>query len=364
MERAEMASLYFLHQISGVGNRTLWRIKKEWGSFQALLEADQGALERSFLPTAVVASIKAGRQKDDMFLALEQTEKEGIKICTVEDEAYPELLTRIYDPPYLFYYLGNLEIGQGFCLGVVGSRTATVYGKVQTRNLSRAIARQGWVVVSGMARGIDTEAHLGALENGGKTIAVLGSGLKVVYPPENKDLYRRIYQDGLVISEFPPLARPEPVHFPQRNRTLAGLCRGVLVVEAKARSGALITADFALDHGRDVFAVPGPINSPTSEGTNNLIRQGACLVTSIEDILTEYGIDSPSIDKSGQGGGSARKIEGDEEVLLNALGNDPLHRDVLQRKLGWASGQLSARLLKLELAGMIRALPGNNYIKT
>lgn len=364
MERAEMASLYFLHRISGVGNRTLWRIKKDWGSFQALIEADQGALERSFLPAAVVASIKAGRQKDDMFLALEQTEKEGIKICTVEDEAYPELLARIYDPPYLFYYLGNLEIGQGFCLGVVGSRTATVYGKVQTRNLSRAIARQGWVVVSGMARGIDTEAHLGALENGGKTIAVLGSGLKVVYPPENKDLYRRISQDGLVISEFPPLARPEPVHFPQRNRTLAGLCRGVLVVEAKARSGALITADFALDHGRDVFAVPGPINSPTSEGTNNLIRQGACLVTSIEDILTEYGIDSPSIDKSGQGGGPARKIEGDEEVLLNALGNDPLHRDVLQRKLGWESGQLSAWLLKLELEGMIRALPGNNYIKT
>jgi len=359
-----MASLYFLHQINGVGNRTLWRIKQEWGSFQALSGADQGVLGRSFLPAAVVAGIKEGRQKDDLLLALEQLEKENIKICTIEDEAYPALLARIYDPPYLFYYRGDLELGQKFCLGVVGSRTATVYGKVQTRSLSRAIARQGWVVVSGMARGIDTEAHLGALENGGKTIAVLGSGLKVVYPPENKDLYRHICQAGLVISEFPPLARPEPGHFPQRNRTLAGLCRGVLVVEAKAKSGALITADFALDQGRDVFAVPGPINSPTSEGANNLIRQGACLVSGIEDILTEYGIDTPFIDTSGQGDRPARKIEAEEQSLLNALGNDPLHRDALQRQLGWESGQLSARLLKMELAGIIRALPGNHYIKT
>jgi len=364
MERAEMASLYFLHQINGVGNRTLWRIKKEWGSFQALSGAGQGVLGRSFLPAAVVASIREGRQKDTLFLALEQLENEGIKICTIEDESYPALLARIYDPPYLFYYRGDLEIGQGFCLGVVGSRTASAYGKVQARSLSRAIARQGWAVVSGMARGIDTEAHFGALENGGKTIAVLGSGLQVIYPPENKDLYRRICQAGLVISEFPPLARPEPGHFPQRNRTLAGLCRGVLVVEAKAKSGALITADFALEQGRDVFAVPGPINSATSEGTNNLIRQGACLVSGIEDILTEYGIDNGSIEISGQDGGPARKIEAEEEVLLKALGNEPIHRDVLQRQLGWESGQLSARLLKFELEGLIRALPGNHYIKT
>lgn len=362
MNRNEMASLYFLHTLHGVGNRTLWKIKQEWGSFQACLEADQRTMQRSSLPVSIQGAIIEGRRDVDTLTGLEKIMAQDIKISCVEDDDYPQLLGSIYDPPYLFYYRGNLEILGSFCLGVVGSRAATAYGKVQSRRFGNELAKQGMVVVSGLARGIDTEAHLGALESGGKTAAVLGSGLEVVYPPENKKLYDRIAQTGLIISEFPPQAHPEPGNFPARNRTISGLCRGILVIEAKLRSGALITADFALEQGRDVFAIPGAINNPNSDGTNNLIKQGACLVSSIEDILTEYGLNQQLEPPPAQGA-LIFDLDKDEAAVLQALGYETVHFDTLLGRAGLSIGILSALLLNLEMRGIIRALPGNQYLQ-
>jgi DNA processing protein len=305
----------------------------------------------------------AGRRGTDTLPGLEKIIAQDIRICCVEDDEYPQLLRSIYDPPYLFYYRGNLEIFSRFCLGVVGSRAATNYGKVQARRFGNELASQGMVVVSGLARGIDTEAHQGALESGGETVAVLGSGLEVVYPPENKKLYDRIAQSGLILSEFALRTHPEPGNFPVRNRTISGLCRGILVVEAKARSGALITADFALEQGRDVFAIPGPINSANSAGTNNLIKQGACLVSSIEDILTEYGLNSKIELPPAQQGELVFDMGKDEFSLLQALSHETIHFDTLLGATGLSIGKLSALLLKMELQGIIRAMPGNHYVK-
>jgi DNA processing protein len=362
VERAELAWLYFLHRIPGVGNRTLEKLKRTWGTIEACRQADCSQLTRVLPPD--IASMLAGRDEDRNLRDLEDLDRKHIKICCADDPDYPVSLAGIFDPPFMFYYRGDLSISSHFCLGVVGSRAATAYGKIQTEKLSRAIALQGWVVVSGMARGIDTEAHKGALAAAGKTIAVLGSGLEVVYPPENRQLFETICAQGLVISEFPPLTHPEPGHFPRRNRILAGLCQGVVVVEAKEKSGALITADFALENGRDVFAVPGPINSPNSKGPHNLIRQGACLVGGFEDILTEYGIEPPVLSPSSAPGGLEFKLDHQEQALLAVLGASPLHWDLLQTRTGWNAGQLSAVLLKMELQGIIKALPGNCFIRT
>ena len=363
MNFPELASLYFLHTLPGVGNRTLWKIKQEWGSFLACFEADQRSIQRSSLPTSIQAAIMEGRRGADPLSGLEKILAQDIKICCVEDDEYPQLLRSIFDPPYLFYFRGKLEILSRLCLGIVGSRAATNYGKVQARHFGKELAGQGIVVVSGLARGVDTEAHQGALESGGETAAVLGSGLEVIYPPENKKLYDRIAQVGLIISEFTPLAHPEPRNFPVRNRTISGLCRGILVVEAKARSGALITADFALEQGRDVFAIPGPINSANSAGTNNLIKQGACLVSGIEDILTEYRLNSRMKSPASPQGELGFDRDRDEAAVLQALDYEAMHFDTLLGEAGLSIGELSTVLLKMELQGLIKAMPGNHYVK-
>jgi len=220
---------------------------------------------------------------------------------------------------------------------------------------------QDIVVVSGLARGIDSEAHRGALETG-RTVAVLGCGLDVVYPPENDKLYSDIAANGAVISEFPRHTGPEPGNFPMRNRIISGLCRGVVVVEAQEKSGALITADFALEQGRDVFAVPGPINSKTSVGTNNLIKQGAKLVSSLADIIEEYEVLAGPVSKEPQQA-ILSFLSGEESQIMEIIANDPGHFDSLLERTGFNIGQLSTLLLQLELRGIIVALPGNYYIK-
>jgi len=363
MNKIELAILYFFHTLNGVGNRTLWKIKGDFGSFQSCFEADSRSLNRSSLPLQVQSAIIESRRDAKPLALLEKLAAESIKICCVEDDDYPELLNSIFDPPYLFYYRGDIGLLNQFCFGVVGSRAATNYGKVQARRFGNELARQGMVVVSGMARGIDTEAHQGALEASGKTAAVLGSGLNIVYPPENKQLYNNICQSGIVLSEFPPDMHPEPGNFPIRNRTISGLCHGLLVVEAKQRSGALITADFALEQGRDVFAIPGPINSKNSEGTNALIKQGACLVSSIEDILNEYSLNQGNDSLGTHQGELLFDLDTDELSILESLGHEAVHFDALMGSTQLSNGMLSTILLKMELKGIIRAMPGNYYLK-
>jgi DNA protecting protein DprA len=360
INKIELACIYFFHTVPGVGNRTLWKIKNEFGAFRNCFEADKSAWKNSSLSEPVKAAIAEARQQADPLALLENLWADDIKICCVEDDDYPELLRSIYDPPYMFYCRGCLDILNNFCMGIVGSRAATTYGKVQARRFGNELANQGIAVVSGMARGIDTEAHQGALAAGGKTAAVLGSGLKVVYPQENLKLFNRICESGLVISEFRPLTHPEPGNFPVRNRIIAGLCRGVLVVEAKQKSGALITADYALEQGREVFAIPGPINSKNSDGTNDLIKQGACLVRSIEDILGEFGLNQSIQAVQGE---LLFDLNSEEVAFLENMSHESVHFDTLMQNTSLDIGQLHAMLLKMELKGIIQALPGNYYVK-
>ena len=363
MEFKELASLVFLHNVDGIGNRTLWKIKQNFASFQNCLTADRSDLTASFLSPAISDRIVQARQKIDPVKSLQELLATGTKIACVEDADYPSLLAQIHDPPYLFYYQGELGILRGLCIAIVGSRKASNYGLTQSHRFGREMAQEGIVVVSGMARGIDTEAHRGALEVGGKTVAVLGSGLDIIYPPENEKLFKEIAQQGIVISEFPPHTHPEPGNFPIRNRLISGLSQGVLVVEAQKRSGALITVDFALEQGRDVFALPGPINSLNSEGTNNLIKQGACLVTEINDILGEYKTVFANASMGALCQGDLFELDYEERIIITAMGYESVHFDELIYQSGFNIGALSTLLLQMEFKGIIKALPGNYYVK-
>lgn len=363
MNRTELANLYFLHSIKGIGNRTLWKIKRELGGFKNCFEADLDCLRRSSLSEAIVAKISDARLDSDPQLMLQQLAGNDINICCVEDDDYPDLLRSIFDPPYLFYYRGEISILNRLCISIVGSRAATNYGKAIARRFGSELAKQGITVVSGMARGIDTQAHFGALDAGGKTVAVMGSGLDIVYPPENRNLYERIGENGLLLSEFAPQTRPEPGNFPMRNRTIAGLSRGVVVVEARQKSGALITADFALEQGRDVFAIPGQINSKNSEGTNYLIQQGACLVTSIENILEECDFSRDENVSAIRQNEIQFDLDAEELAVLDALGHEQLHFDTLLVNTNLSIGLLSTLLLRMDLKGIIKSLPGNYYLK-
>ncbi len=361
MNHIELASLYFMHCIPGIGSKTLWKIKQQIGSFQTCLEGNADVWQQCSLSPAIQNAITNARLKSDPITWLDRLHGDDIAICCVDDDDYPDMLRAIYDPPYIFYYRGDLSILQEFCLAVVGSRRATSYGKGQARRFGRELADHGIVVISGMARGIDTEAHFGALDGPGKTAAVLGCGIDIIYPPENDKLYHQIAEHGVIISEFPPGTRPEPGNFPARNRSISGLAHGVLVVEAQQRSGALITADFALEQGRDVFAIPGQINSLNSAGTNQLIKQGACMVCTVKDILNEYGLDD-SGDTLTQGE-LIFSLDSDENMVLQAIAHETVHFDKILEQVELSIGKLNTTLLKLELEGIIRSMPGNYYVK-
>ncbi|MEN6348100.1 MAG: DNA-processing protein DprA [Syntrophomonas sp.] len=362
MEKLEKAALCFLHSINGLGNRRLWKIKVGCGSFLGFLMADPGQLYASDFPAELVNEIIARRKNTDLLNYLNKLEQKGIRLLCIEDSDYPEMLKNIPNPPYILYLKGELNINAQCRIAVVGSRKATVYGKKTAFRIGKELAVHGMEVVSGMARGIDTQAHLGALDAGGGTIAVLGSGLNNIYPRENYKLYERICESGLVMSEFSLDTRPEPGNFPNRNRLISGLCRGVVVVEAKVKSGALITADFALEQGRDVFAVPGPIDSEYSEGTNNLIKQGAQLITGADDILQEYNYTN-KIPFGGVKQEELHFLDANESLVVAYLNHQPFHFDEIFSATGLDIGELGTLLLKLELAGIVKSLPGNYYVK-
>jgi len=365
MNKTELAITCLFHNLTGLGNRTMWKIKDEFGSFQNCFEADRSALHRSSLQSSLIERIIVARKNIDPLSVLEEIYRDDVMVSCVDDDDYPWLLRSIFDPPYIFYYRGDLGVLNEFCLAVVGSRMATNYGKVQARRFGNELSRQGIVVVSGLARGIDTEAHKGALEAGGRTAAVLGSGLDIIYPPENVKLYNEIKESGIVLSEFPLHTHPEPGNFPVRNRIISGLCRGVMVVEAQKKSGALITADCALEQGRDVFAIPGPISSKNSAGTNYLIKQGACLVSGIEDILNEYGMNEKDTLPTHWQGELTFGLDEDELSVLANLDYEAVHFDVLMNRTASRlnMGLLNTILLKMELKGIIKAMPGNYYVK-
>jgi DNA processing protein len=279
----------------------------------------------------------------------------GVRVVGWHEPEYPLLLGRIYDPPPVLYVRGLLDPDEGGrSVALVGARAATPGGRVLAAALARDLASWGATVVSGLARGIDTAAHEGALQGGGRTVAVLGSGLDRLYPPENERLARAIEERGAVVSEFPLGTRPLPQHFPRRNRVIAGWSRAVVVVEAAARSGALNTARTALDEGRDVMAVPGHPSQPSHAGTNQLLREGAALVRDARDVAAEIGLEAPAA--------PAEALPADP--LLAALRADaPAGLDDLQRRTGLETADLLARLSRLELSERVRRLPGSRFVR-
>ena len=363
MDRTEKEALCEIHALCGVGAATLWKAFHERGSFTQLYQANEADLYEILPPEAVNELIQRRRSRTS-WDCLERIEAHGFQVVSVLDDNYPELLRTIHNPPFVIYCAGNLELWNSFCLAIVGSRNATHYGRTTARKLGEELAAYGVVVVSGMARGIDAEAHVGAL-NTGTTIAVLGSGINVVYPRENQSLYERIRMQGLIISEFPMDSPPDSKHFPMRNRLISGLSRGVIVVEARERSGALITADLALEQGLDVMAVPGPITSKNSVGTNRLIQQGAKLVMDVEDIISEYPnfnwqLASPPIMVEGM---LFAEEDSEEAEILQLIEVDGIHFDELLQRTSLDHGTLSSLLLKLELKGIVTSTPGNYYVR-
>lgn len=290
----------------------------------------------------------------------------GIRLLTLLDPEYPAPLRKIYDPPFLLYMRGALLAGDSAAIGVVGSRRTSHYGREQAKRLSFQLARAGYCIVSGLARGIDTAAHEAALAAQGRTIAVLGSGIGNVYPPENVPLVERIVENGAVLSEFPVLYVPDKQSFPLRNRIVAGLSRGLLVVEAPARSGSLITANQALEQGRTVFAVPGPIDRPHSEGCHRLIRQGATLVCDAQDIIDDLDVEfgSLGLDFSTPSPPPSRVQLNDNETKIFAeLEQGECLIDTLAERTGLPIGLLGATLLQLEMKRLVKQLPGKYFTK-
>ncbi len=279
-------------------------------------------------------------------------------VVVLGDEPYPALLKEIIDPPLALHFRGDLSLLARPALAIVGSRRASPYGVNAAEHLARQIAAAGIVIVSGGARGIDAAAHYAALEAGGTTIAVLGTGIDVVYPRSNRRLFQRIEERGLVLSEFPPGTPPKPENFPIRNRVISGLARGTVIVEATSRSGSLITARMAAEQGRDVFAVPGSIFSAGSEGTHRLVQYGAKLVHDANDVLEEF-----------PGGLRATQTPAEEpesplkEVLAALSKDDGAHIDTVAARVGRTPALVAESLLQLELEGWIRALPGARYVR-
>ncbi len=286
-----------------------------------------------------------------------------ISLLSCTSPQYPPALLSIADPPVLLYCRGSLSCLEHTALAIIGSRSATEYGKRVSAKLATQLAALGITVVSGAAYGIDASAHRGALDAGGATVAVLGCGIDVVYPRPHSGLYQEIVDSGLLLSEYPLGTPPEGFRFPARNRIISGLVRGVIVVEATRKSGSLITAALAVEQGRDVFAVPGRIDSPKSAGTHCLIQQGACLVQSVDDILAEIAWHSTgSRDTAGtEPLNAASAPSSEEKVLLDTLEPYPMDIDSLIRKTGLAAVEIHALLLQLELKGLIRHLPGQQY---
>ncbi len=307
---------------------------------------------------------------------LEALEREQVHLLTWDDPDYPEQLRNIFDPPPVLYIKGRLPHSHELMIAVVGSRKSSTYGRGVAENLCRELSVKGITVVSGMARGIDSAAHWGTLKAGGQTVAVLGCGVNVIYPPENARLYYEILERGVIISEFPMSAKPDRGNFPARNRIISGMSLGTVVVEAGLRSGALITADMALEQGRDVFAVPGNINSACSQGTNRLIKQGASLAEHADDVLNALPVEiSREIQKDLQqelefasekpspqpAAAEIASLEGHEKSVFELLGQEPLHIDEISTQTQLPSGTISATLIMLEMKNLIRQNAGKMF---
>jgi DNA processing protein len=358
---------FFLKSVPGVGNLLAKRLLDLFETPQNIFQAPaEKLLQVEGVTKRHVAALKNHKMPRKVTAELDLLARKNYRITTHADPDYPRLLREIPDPPPFLYVSGKLN-DSALQIAVVGSRNATEYGLTTTKNLCAGLASLGITIVSGMARGIDTAAHEGAMAGGGETIAVLGSGLERIYPAENKKLFHRISENGAVVSEFNLLTEPEGHNFPLRNRIISGMSLGTVVVEATKKSGSLITARLAAEQNREVFAVPGSVQSFKSTGTHTLIKQGAKLVEHAQDIvdeLTPYfaNLARPTIPSPTDAHEYPSSLSADESRVYHALEPYPIHIDNLIRKISMEPGKLSGILLKLELNGTIQQLPGKFFI--
>ncbi len=362
-----LLSWFALKSVPGIGNHLFKRLVERFESPAAVFEAPVKMLaDVEGVSPRVAERLRGHRVSDAVRTELERTLERGYTVVTFTDPHYPPLLREIHDPPPYLYVRGTLDATPK-AVALVGSRMATDYGLRTTRRLAAELAGEGFLVVSGMALGIDTAAHQGALMGGGRTVAVLGSGLDNLYPRENRKLADRIAQNGAVVTEFALTDEPAAHHFPARNRIISGMTQGTVVVEATRRSGSLITARLAAEQNREVFAVPGSIQSFKSSGTHTLIKEGAKLVEHTGDILEELrGFAQMQPTPGGRRATpaatrSAPPLTGEERRIFDALEPYPEQVDALARRLGLPSGELLAILLQLELKGLVRQTPGAHF---
>jgi DNA processing protein len=360
-----------LKNVPGVGNHLFKSLIDRFGAPQNVFEASrQELMGVEGISNQLAGTILGFRAGEDIKREMDAAAGQNCQVVTLTDSQYPSLLRSIHDPPPFIYVKGDLGDTEN-SIAVVGSRQASSYGIAVANRLGADLASMGLMVVSGMALGIDAAAHEGALSAKGKTIAVLGSGLGVVYPPENRKLFHRIIESGAVISEFPVMEPPNAYNFPARNRIIAGMTLGTVVVEAAARSGSLITARLAAEQGREVFAVPGSINSAKSSGVHNLLKQGAKLVASVNDIIEEFPRfqfaaavkDYPGGNPDGAQIKHLIDTTPEEFGIYQLLEPYPIHIDELGQKTGMGIGQLAGILLNLELKGIVQQMPGKYFCK-
>lgn len=351
MNIAERDAWIALSTIAGIGPVRFQRLLQLCGDAGAAWNASLFDLAAAGLERRSIDALHRLRSRTTPAELTARIQEQGIQALLLEDAAYPDNLREIADPPPVLFVRGQLLPSDCQAVALVGTRRATTYGLAVAERLAADLSRAGITVVSGLARGIDAAAHASALAAGGRTLAVLGNGLDQVYPPSNRQLARRVTTAGALISEFAPGTPPDAINFPRRNRIIAGLSRATVIVEAGGRSGALITADFALEQGRDVLAVPGSIFNPNAIGSNDLLKQGATPVTSIEDILNALGESGAVGDSMARG---VPNLGAQESSVWESLGADPRHIDELARSLGRGAGEISATLAMLELNGMAR----------
>lgn len=358
LDADEFDAWFRLLETPGLGRDGVRRLLASFGSAEQVLGASKAAWQQVGGPQLAAAH---GGESDELparlYAAHAWLERgERRQVLTLGDRDYPPQLLQSADPPLLLYAQGRVELLARRSLAIVGSRNASVQGLDNARTFAAHLSRQGWTIVSGLALGIDGAAHEGGLQGAGSTVAVVGTGLDRVYPARHRDLAQRIAESGVLVSEFAPGTPALAQHFPMRNRIIAGLSRGTLVVEAAVQSGSLITARLAAEAGREVFAVPGSIHSPLSRGCHALIRQGAKLVESADDILEELQGPVTVAPPAAADAPAARR-----DPVLDALGHDPVTLDALCARTGWSAQELSARLLELELEDRVARLPGGLY---
>ncbi|KPV60690.1 DNA processing protein DprA [Paenibacillus sp. A3] len=358
--------LFALHHMEGTGSKTIGRLLRQFPQLCDILSLSYADwLEFGLTPVRAEQMVRGIGSLTEARLDTMRSRYEELHIewVVLGDDRYPAMLLETADPPWILYYRGQLDIVNRPCIAMVGTRTPTAYGKMTAERLAESLSTAGVCVVSGLARGIDSAAHEGALRSHGSTVAVFGCSIETVYPPENKALYRKISECGLLLSEYPLGTRPHPGLFPQRNRIIAGLSLGVVVVEAALRSGSLITVDQALEASRDVFAVPGPISSPKSEGTLSLLKQGAKLITGAADILEEYA-GRISLDQKAYIMNTTEAkpvLSKDEQKIVDMLQIRPLTIDELLSQSQFTFGHLHSVLINLLMTRRIVELPGSVY---